>query len=1190
MKKIIPWIVIIITVLLVGILPDTVAAAEPACPYCGRTESQWIELTSSTDRFLTAAHYYLAEDVSISKQLVQETEGVSCIDLSGNKLTSGARVIQVGEDSTTPSVTVNILDSVGGGILQGSGSSHTSWSAGVIYQEPGSVINVYSGTITTKDPAQVSARKGGIATVMGTFNVYGGQLLGGTVSGYGATLWCSGNGTVRLAGGQVRSGTAPEGECVYIDKNAKAILTGAAQVDAIAFVGSSAECLTVEGTFTGTAVLRIPAENGAVIAAADNAVITGSITVADSDLTAVVSGEQVVMGEGSWCEACEKNVIWQELSGTLPKTATGHWRLSANVSAAQVTLANNATVCLDLNGYSYNGTGRALILGTSNGACSDIFNLMDSSGEKTGRFTGCGGSAAMAGGVIYSYKNTTVNLYDVTVEARGIGDVIAKYGGAIDTYGTVNMYGGTVIGDRVAYGGGTVCLLSSAAVFNMESGTLVSGKADEQGDCLYAFSNATVKLSGDATVPEIYFAGSSASKLIISGDYTGTASLRFATTPAANADIGNCNNATIGKESITIAGTRMVAAVSGTNLVAHILTGAAVEGTDNVRYYQTVAEAVAAWRENDDHIRLLSDSGETLRISAAIKLDLCGWDITGDISTEDTLQVFDSATDDYVINDGVGYGRLTGRLAGNIIPAEGYLPLTDTGRSFHRYTLRLRSVNLRPQSAEIYFGSDILADEAILAQTARFGIAVSTNNETPTARPDDTESRYTAFSPEDYGDRIATSVIITGIMDGGSFDAVNAATPIYGCPYLLLKDGTYLYGRTCAATLQQLTELVDSSHWEQLTITQNRALHSMYGKYEEAMSDWTISNLKTAAAAAKQAEADGVLKAIIIGNSDSTDATNLLYEIFLAEGWSREQLVLGCMYESGCAIDSHVKFALNDMPEYKYYKNTGSNADGTWDCRENSTLKYALQDEDWDIVILQESNSVSGVSDHFADNPNVEKLITYVVNTVGYEPRLLWHFVGANPQIPQAYMDYVNSLEDADGDNSDASENEDWEDTGASEPEDMAWIFDIARPTMPVSWAKRYQNYWNNDREIMYNAIAANVRDHILGRKVYGFEGVIPSATSFQYAINTLGMTEQDMYRDYTHKSDYGRMMVSYVWYATLTGQETLEDIRFTTVPANLRQKKFVQYGDLILTEHQIDVLLQSVNFALRSPLEAPVP
>lgn len=1181
------------------IVPSQIhATEETVCPYCGRAESQWIELTNDLDRFLVAGHYYMTGDVSRPKQLVLEEAGISCLDLAGHTLSGSGRAMQIGEDTLTPAVVLNIYDSAGGGIVKGKGSTSNSWNGGTIWQEPGATINLYSGTLTTYDTATQSAGKGAVAIIKGTFNIYGGNIIGGTAYSFGGALWIADGGSLKLAGGTVTAGTAPAGPCVYAHTNSTVTLSGDAKVDDIAFNGTATSAnVVISGKYTGKAQLTLgELASGTAIAVSDNADISGAaLTVAGSTLTPMVSGDSIIVGEGSWCEACQRNVVWTNITDAAMDSITvfsaGHYRLSENVTTVQQSLKNmTGTICLDLAGYSYTSTGRAFLLeNPADSTVKNTLNIMDSSAAQTGILIGQGGSEAMASGVIRTYGNTVLNIYSGTLKLVDGGKVSAKDGGVIQLSGEANMYGGKLIGGKVARWGGAVSV-GSGAVFNMAGGTVESGSAGTAADCIYIASGGKMKLSGSASPEQILFADASIGNITVIGNYTGTTEFAFITLPAVSADVGDCTDAVIPNEAITVANSRMVAMVSGSDLMLGMQTGAAVINTDgSTTYFDTLAKALAA----GNNIKLLADNTENVTVNDDTTLDLNGWDMTGDITVSNgTLYIKDSATDDHTVKDVEGYGIISGTVIGGVEAVDGYLKLTQAaGVSYHHYELKLSSVNLRPGAAGIYYSSDISFDDAVLSNIDRYGITTSTNSKTPTAEETDAASLYTAFAQSDYGTTSTTGVLISDILDGEETDAVDAATLIYSRPYILLSDGTYLYGKTYAANLQQVTQLVDEKLWDELTITQNRAYHAMYDTYHTAMADWTLENIKAAVADAKAAEDDGVFKAIILGNSDSTDATNLLYEIFLAEGWKKEELVLGCMYESGCAISSHVKFAQGNMPEYKYYKNTGANADGTWDCTENSTLEYALQDENWDVVILQESNSVSGVENHFVGNPDVETLITYVVNTLGYEPKLLWHFVGANPEIPDAYMDYVNSLDNADGDNSDASENEGWVDDGTTEPEDLVWIFDIARPSAPVAWAKRYQQYWNNDREVMYNAIADNVEKYILGSDVYGFDGVIPSATTFQYAINTLGMTEQDMYRDYTHKSDYGRVMVSYMWFVTLTGRtEPLTEINFTTVPAAIRQKKFVQYGDLVLTDHQIDVLLQSVNFALRSPLEAPVP
>ena len=361
---------------------------------------------------------------------------------------------------------------------------------------------------------------------------------------------------------------------------------------------------------------------------------------------------------------------------------------------------------------------------------------------------------------------------------------------------------------------------------------------------------------------------------------------------------------------------------------------------------------------------------------------------------------------------------------------------------------------------------------------------------------------------------------------------------------------------------------------------------AMYDTYSTAMADWNVTNMAASVAKKQSAADDGVLKAIVIGNSASVDATALLAGIFKTEAPDQE-FVLGCMYESGCSVKGHVGFLQTDAAAYTYYKNTGSDENGAWTLLKNSTLADGLTDQNWDVVIFQELHTVSGLMSTF-ENDNLETLITYVINTVGYEPQLDWHSVGIIPEIPAAYADYVNSLEGDDGGGTDAGENEGWEDSGVEEPEDLAWIFDIARPGYPVTWAKNYIKNFNNNAQTMYDAICDVAVNHIIPSELYSFDDVIPGGSVIQYARN-MGMTDKDLFRDYAHKSDYGRVLIGYVWYASLMDITEFEELKYTTVPTAMRHSKSPR-EDLVLTQEQYDMALAAVNYALKNPFDSPEP
>lgn len=1161
----------VLALLLGMIVPGAAAVEDTTCPCCGAMNVTWTTMVDNMD-MEPGVHYRLTKDTAQKKTL--STAGIYCIDLAGHTLSGTNRVFIAG----TEDVVLNLMDSSDKqtGVIQGYGGSGNA--GGLFYIKEGATINVYGGTIQPST-TNVIAYTGGIFVVYGTLNVYGGRIVGGKLGGTstqthaGATICVQSSGDAHFYGGTVISGTAESddlGHCVYVKKNGAVSISGNARVDQIAFAQNNASMLTVKGTFTGSAELLFPeaVTNGAVIAVSDNAVISGTLTVVGCDLAVMVSGNSVVVGEGSWCEACKTNVIWQDLSGALSDTSAGHYKLTKDVSASQMKMKNGVKICLDLNGYTYAGSGRTLVLGASSSTgAGETLNVMDSSPDKTGRLTGRGGSDAMAGGVIYSYKNTIVNIYSGTIEGLGTGGVIAKNGGALDTYGEINMYGGKVIGNYVAGNGGAVCLLSSNASFNVYGGQVIGGQADGLGNCVYVTSGSKVKLSGDATLDEIYFAGSSASAFTVTGNYTGKATLNFATAPTVDTDIGNLENLTMGKESLVIAGSRMYAVASGSNLVAAMLTGAVIEDA----YYDTLAAALTAAKEGDT-VKLLEPAANATTPNG-ITLDLNGWNIDS-LTANGKLLVTDSVTDDFTVEDLYGYGKIAS-VSGDVQPAPGYLRLSEDGTSFHRYTLKLTKVNLRPSATGIYYSGQIRMDEAAQMQTEGYGIVVSTDSNTPSIGAAD--SLYTVGT---------NSVLISGIMDGESTDAVDANTLIYGRPYIKFTNGTCLYGSIVATSLRQVTEVINEKSWSNLGAVQHRNLMNMYNTYAPQMASWKIENLVTSATKKQAAADDGVLKAIILGNSHSTDSTYQLAAILMTEA-PEVEFVIGCMYESGCPLKDHITFYKNESPVYTYYKNCGEKELGAWTGYAKSTLQNGLTDENWDMVIFQDSCIGISKPETFTANNNVETLTGYVVQALGYEPQLVWHDAGGVPNIPEDYARYAMGQDSDDGGSNDGGENEDWENDGTSTPEDMAWIFDIARPNYPVAWAQRYINACGNDDQKLFDDGCEVLQKYVMNNETYNFSMVIPSASAIQYARN-MGMTDQEMFRDYAHRSDYARVIVAYVWYATLLGITELEELNYTTVPAAMRQKKFIQYGDLVLDERQYSMALAAINWALAHPYDTP--
>lgn len=293
------------------------------------------------------------------------------------------------------------------------------------------------------------------------------------------------------------------------------------------------------------------------------------------------------------------------------------------------------------------------------------------------------------------------------------------------------------------------------------------------------------------------------------------------------------------------------------------------------------------------------------------------------------------------------------------------------------------------------------------------------------------------------------------------------------------------------------------------------------------------------------------LRVLAIGNQQAMDGMQLIYEIFRAEQPER-QVVLAVLTGDDFRMDQHKTAIEESGIDYIYYKMI----DGQWEMSVEYTVADALANEKWDVVVLQELNTVSGKAVTFGDDD-----LAFTVNTIktqlGYTPKLLWHFVWSNPEIPA--------------------------DTAT---EDM-WMFRDTRQQTAQMWCEFYEKTYQNDSGVMFDAMAANVQTYVLDGGL-GFEGVIPTATVIQHLKNVSKVEDSYLYRDYACLSDAGRLAAAYVWYARLCGLEEIGAVSVAEIPAALRHYSFAEEGDLLLEERYREQVKAAVNYALQNPLTRP--
>ncbi len=284
------------------------------------------------------------------------------------------------------------------------------------------------------------------------------------------------------------------------------------------------------------------------------------------------------------------------------------------------------------------------------------------------------------------------------------------------------------------------------------------------------------------------------------------------------------------------------------------------------------------------------------------------------------------------------------------------------------------------------------------------------------------------------------------------------------------------------------------------------------------------------------AEEKEYLRVLTLGNSHTVDANLLLYAVFKKE-MPEQKLLLGNMYYSGCSVGQHVNHYENNKAVYVYYKNNG----GGWEQKRETTLEYALQEQAWDIIILHEMNTATATESVY-NNDNYQKLIDYVKEKTVYAPKFIYNLGWANPTSQTLW--------------------------------DQGY---------PGNWVGSYEENWNADYVTMFTKMTELVQKYVTPMK--DISGMIPTGTAFCYARNELGKTDEELYRDYTHVTDYGSLLAAYVWYAVITEQTELSAVNIDVIPARQRYEKNWGKGDWHIEQNVKDEILKSVNFALKNPV-----
>lgn len=283
------------------------------------------------------------------------------------------------------------------------------------------------------------------------------------------------------------------------------------------------------------------------------------------------------------------------------------------------------------------------------------------------------------------------------------------------------------------------------------------------------------------------------------------------------------------------------------------------------------------------------------------------------------------------------------------------------------------------------------------------------------------------------------------------------------------------------------------------------------------------------------------LHILIVGNSHSLDAFWFLRSAYLDQ-YPDADLCIGILYYSGGSISEHVTAANNKDPVNRYYLNN----DGKWVIQHEVTHEYILSDQEWDIILMQ-----PGKEDivHPTLNKDGRYALVEVINRYVTNPHVfMWHITWPCPNDETFFSpDYIRQPPDGYKDR-------------------LIALYDFN----PVN---------------QYSEKIEMTKQHILDDPLYADS--LCSGAAVMHALLTQGVSQLDLYRDYTHLNDYGRLMVAYALVAQFT-KTPIETVGIDVIDVRSRYYMFKDQGDLTITDEMKQIIIQAANYSLESPWEMP--
>jgi hypothetical protein len=771
------------------------------------------------------------------------------------------------------------------------------------------------------------------------------------------------------------------------------------------------------------------------------------------------------------------------------------------------------------------------------------------------KFTNCvflAGTAPQGGNIHSTTTSTEVTLEQCLVTD---GAATTKLGGNISCgNGSITVKGGVISYGTAATHGGNVANITGLngaddtlyfyADASGKAPALVGGSAGEAGGNLYTYGRLVLDAAtfhfGKAGTKgkDIYFGASKAAKLTVGTGVTGKVYMGVTSEYLGSTyggPITNTSATVLNAQFILDAEKEPLLCVGDGQLRVGAITVISADGSE--AWYSDTATAIAECPA-DGWIKLYADA--QLELTKDCVVDLNGNNVT--VSGDYTLYAMDSAGDDYSGATGKAQWEnaedVKTQSLFNAPNGNTYVPVINGATvTYHCISAKLTHVSIRPDTCGIYYRGAWGCDSVLAGRIKEYGIAVSLENMPGVDFASDPDCVYSEFTADTMtSGESKAGVMISGIMQEaltGDENQQRGEMPVYAVAYIRLDDGTVLLSDRPGQQDDVAYSLYDALATMDQQIKNEPGRHlraavqagrDFYAKWKNnGMENWLFSKLQAP-------EDDGILKIIILGSSRSVNTFQLLYEAF-KDQMPDQEFVMGVMYYSGCSMTMHENFIKTNQPVYSFYHNDN----GRWVITPGKYMHEGLLAENWDVVLLQAG---SGDINKNMQLETRKFLKSYVDDYVIDPYELWWHSTWFNSTDPVLYKPPKTEA-------------------------DAAKVDQIKQLTQTNEAAKQY----------------------VLNDPM--FAGHITSGTPMMYALKVLDVPEVDLFRDHTHLSDFGCLLVAFSFYAQYTGKPVTQ-INVDIIPKHLRHRDYQHLGDMEVTEEMKQIIIDTVDYTMNNLWSVP--